>query len=250
MSTRTNTVIVTGASAGLGFAIAKAFLKEGSNVVINSVCEERLKPAAQKLDNPERVLSYAGDVSDSSVSIELVRLAKEKFGSVDVLVNNAGLFAPKPFLKVDETDLDTYLDTNLKGTYYSSQAAIEEMVKQGGGSIVNVGTAMTTHAIGGFPSTAPLISKGGIHALTISLAAEFGKENIRVNTIAPGVIRTPIHARNGIEDIDAFAGLHLLNRIGEPEDVANAAVYLAKANFVTGHILNVDGGHTAGHHLG
>ena len=250
MSIRTNTVIVTGASAGLGFAIAKAFLDEGSNVVINSASEARLKSAEQELNSPSRVLAYAGDISDSSVSRELVRLAKEKFGSVDVLVNNAGLFSPKPFLEVDETDLDRYLDANLKGTYYSSQAAIEEMVKQGGGSIVNVGTVLTTHAIGGFPATAPSISKGGIHALTISLAAEFGKENVRVNTISPGVIRTPIHARNGIEDIDAFAGLHLLNRIGEPEDVANAAVYLAKANFVTGHILNVDGGHTAGHHLG
>ncbi len=250
MSTKTNTVIVTGASAGLGLAIAKAFLLQGSNLVINSASEDRLALAEQELNEPDRVLAIAGDISRSAVSSELVRLAKETFGSVDVLVNNAGLFSPKPFLEVDETDLDSYLSVNLKGTYYSSQAAIKEMVRQGGGSIINVGTVITGHAIGGFPATAPIISKGGIHALTMSLAAEFGKDNIRVNTIAPGVIRTPIHVRNGIDDIDAFAGLHLLNRIGEPEDIADAAVYLAKANFVTGHILNVDGGHTAGHHLG
>ncbi len=117
MSTRTNTVIVTGASTGLGLAIAKAFLEEGSNVVINSASEERLKLAEQELNNPDRVIAYAGDISDRSVGRELVRLAKEKFGSVDVLVNNAGLFSPKPFLEVDETDLDSYLDANLKGNF-------------------------------------------------------------------------------------------------------------------------------------
>ena len=158
MSTKTNTVIVTGASAGLGLAIAKAFLLEGSNLVINSASETRLARAEQELNEPDRVLAFAGDISDSAVSRELVRLAKETFGSVDVLVNNAGLFSPKPFLDVDESDLDSYLSVNLKGTYYSSQAAIKEMVRQGGGSVINVGTVITGHAIGGFPATAPIIS--------------------------------------------------------------------------------------------
>jgi len=250
MSNKTNTVIVTGASTGLGLAIAKAFLKEGSRLIINSQNPERLKQAEKELGNPDKVFAFAGDVSDKATGMELIKLAKEKFGSVDVLVNNAGVFSPKPFLEVEGADLDRFLNINLKGTFYTSQAAIEEMVKNGGGSVINIGTTIASHAIGGFPATAALTSKGGIHALTLSLAAEFGKQNVRVNTIAPGIIRTPIHARNGIEDVDSLAGLHLLNRIGEPEDIADATVFLAKANFVTGHILNVDGGHSAGHHLG
>ena len=129
MSTKTNTVIVSGASTGLGLAIAKAFLLEGSNLVINSASEARLALAEQELNEPDRVRAFAGDISDSAVSSELVRLAKETFGSVDVLVNNAGLFSPKPFLDVDETDLDSYLSVNLKGTYYSSQAAIKESLR-------------------------------------------------------------------------------------------------------------------------
>lgn len=250
MSAKINTVIITGASTGLGLAIAKAFLTEGSQIVINSVNKARLKVAEAELNSPGNIIAYAGDISESEVGKKLVTLAKEKFGSVDVLVNNAGVFSPKPFLDVEDSDLDKYLSVNLKGTFYTSQAAIKEMVKAGGGSIINIGTVINNHAIGGFPTTAPLTSKGAIHALTISLAAEFAKQNVRVNTIAPGVIRTPIYAKNGIDDPDSFAGLHLLNRIGEPEDVADAAVYLAKANFVTGHTLNVDGGHVAGHHLG
>ncbi|MBB6237456.1 NAD(P)-dependent dehydrogenase (short-subunit alcohol dehydrogenase family) [Pedobacter sp. AK013] len=124
------------------------------------------------------------------------------------------------------------------------------MLKQNGGAVINIGTVLVDHAIGGFPATAPISSKGGIHALTKQLAAEFGKNNIRVNGIAAGIIRSPLQAKNGISDADAFAGLHLLNRIGETQDVAQLALYLAESNFVTGEIINLDGGHVAGHHIG
>ncbi len=119
----------------------------------------------------------------------------------------------------------------------------------GGGSVINIGTVLVDHALGGVPVTAPIVSKGAIHALTGQLAAEFGKDNIRVNTIAPGIIRTPIHARNGIEDADNLAGLHLLDCIGEPKEIASAAILLATSDFITGTVVNVDGGHVAGHAL-
>ncbi|MEE8074261.1 MAG: SDR family oxidoreductase [Candidatus Binatia bacterium] len=250
MSTNVGTVLITGASIGLGYKIAQAFLEKGSNVVLNSSNEKKLREAAEKLNNASKVAFVTGDIGRKETSQKMVTLAIKRFGSVNVLVNNAGMFSPKPFLEVDEDELDKFLNINLKGTYFASQAVIAQMLKQGqGGAIINIGTVLVDHAIGGFPVTAAMTSKGAIHTLTKQLAAEFGKNNIRVNTIAPGIIRTSIHTRNGIEDVDSLAGLHLLNRVGEPEDIANAALYLGTANFVTGQILGVDGGHGAGHHL-
>ncbi len=249
MSTKIDTVLITGGSSGLGFDIARAFLGKGSNVVLNGSNEKRLQEAAEKLRNPSKIAIVAGDIGRKETSQKMVNLAVERFGSVDVLVNNAGVFSPKPFLEVDEDELAKFLNINLKGTYFASQAAIAQMLKQEGGAIINIGTVLVDHSIGAFPASAAVSSKGGIHTLTRQLAAEFGKNNIRVNTISPGIIRTTIHARNGIEDVDSLASLHLLNRVGEPEDIANAALYLATAKFVTGRILNVDGGHGAGHHI-
>ena len=191
----------------------------------------------------------AGDISKTATSQKLIETAVSTFGSVDVLVNNAGIFEPKGFLEVNEAYLDRFLSINLKGTFFTSQAAIRQMLTQGEGSIINIGTVLVDHAIGGFPATAPISSKGGIHALTKQLATEFGKNNIRVNGIAPGIIRSPLQAKTGVSNADSLAGLHLLNRIGETSDVAELALYLAKSNFVTGEIINLDGGHVAGHHI-
>lgn len=244
---KNKTVIITGASSGIGKEIAKYFIERKSNVVMNSSNEENLKNAYKELGSPSNAAYLVGDISKQETGKKLVDLALEKFNSVDALINNAGVFSPKPFLDVKEKDLDLFWNVNLKGTYFASQAAIPQMVKQQSGSILNIGTVLVEHAIGGFPASAPLTSKGAIHALTRQLAAEFGKNNIRVNTIAPGIIRSPLQGKIGIDDADSLAGLHLLNRIGETNEIAEAAYYLVTANFVTGETINVAGGHTVGH---
>lgn len=243
------TIIITGASTGIGKATAQLFLEKGYNVVINSANLQNLENTYQELGHTNRLAMVHGDVSLITTGKKLVETALERFGSVDVLINNAGIFQPQSFLDVEEKDLDRFLNINLKGTYFTSQAAVRQMLQQGEGSIINIGTVLVDHAIDGFPATAPISSKGGIHAFTRQLAAEFGKNNIRVNAIAPGIIRSPLQAKTGVDNADSLAGLHLLNRIGETDDVAQLALYLAESNFVTGEIINLDGGHVAGHSI-
>ncbi len=244
---KNKTVIITGASTGLGRETAQYFLERGSNVVMNSSNASNLEKTFQSLGSPDNATCVVGDISKRETGKKLVETALEKFGSIDVLINNAGIFAPKPFLDVNEADLEAFWKVNLLGTYITSQEAIPHMIEQGGGAIINIGTVLVDHAIDGFPATAPLTSKGAIHALTRQLAAEFGKQKIRVNTIAPGIIRSPLQGKIGVEDADSLAGLHLLNRIGEAREIAEAAYYLASADFITGETINVAGGHTVGH---
>lgn len=244
------TVIVTGASSGIGKAIAKLFIEKGFNVVMNASNEENLNKTYQELGSASNALAVSGDISRKEIGEKLAQAALQKFGSIDILINNAGVFAPKPFLDVVEADLDRFYNINLKGTYFATQAVVPSMLSNGGGSIINIGTVLVDHAIAGFPASAPVISKGGVHALTRQLAAEFGKDNIRVNTIAPGIIRSPLQGKIGVENADGLAGLHLLNRIGETSDIAEMTYQLATSNFITGEIINVDGGHVAGHLFG
>ena len=244
------TVIVTGASSGIGKAIAKLFIEKGHQVVMNASNEANLKKAYEELDQPENAILVAGDVSLKTTGITLAEKAKKHFGKIDVLINNAGVFAPKPFLEVAEDELNRFFDINVKGTYFTTQAVIPNMLENKNGHIINIGTVLVDHAIAGFPASAPVVSKGGVHALTKQLASEFGTQNIRVNTIAPGIIRSPLQGKIGVTDADALAGLHLLNRIGEGEDIAQMAMHLAESNFITGEIINVDGGHVAGHLFG
>lgn len=243
------TIIVTGASTGIGKSIAQLFLEKGYNVVINSANLKNLETTFKELGHDSQLAMVHGDVSRIATGKQLVQTALDRFGSVDVLVNNAGIFQPQSFLDVEEQDLDRFLNINLKGTYFTSQAAVKQMLQQGEGSIINIGTVLVDHAIDGFPATAPISSKGGVHAFTRQLAAEFGKNNIRVNAIAPGIIRSPLQAKTGVDNADSLAGLHLLKRIGETSDVAQLALYLAESNFVTGEIINLDGGHVAGHSI-
>ncbi|MEL6836574.1 MAG: SDR family oxidoreductase [Bacteroidota bacterium] len=243
------TAIVTGASTGIGKAITRLFLDKGVNVIMNSVSPQRLEQAYQELGAPAQAITITGDVSKPATGQRLVAAALEHFGSLDVLVNNAGVFGPKPFLEVEESDIDRYYNTNLKGTFFTSQAAIPAM-QQSGGAIINVGTVLVDHAIAGFPASAAVVSKGGVHALTKQLAAEFGQDNIRVNTISPGIIRSPLQGKIGVENADDLAGLHLLNRIGETSDIAELAYSIATSTFITGETINVDGGHVAGHAFG
>jgi len=160
-----------------------------------------------------------------------------------VLVNNAGIFGLKPFLENTEEDIDKYIHINLKGTYFVTQAVVRQMKKQGGGNIVNIGTVLITHSMSSLPASAALITKGGVHALTTSLASELAVDNIQVNAVAPGVIRTPLY---GDADVDAFGGVALMNRVGEVQEITEVVIHLATASFTTGIILPVDGGYVHG----
>lgn len=246
----TQTAIVTGASTGLGFAITRRFLAEGINVVMNARTAADLDAAHGRLGSPNEAAMFVGDISQKSVSTELVRIAETRFGGLDILVNNAGVFGAKAFLDTTEAELDRYFAINFKGAYFAAQSAVPALRKRGGGAIVNIGTTLLEHAIAGFPASAALASKAALHSLTEQLSAEFGGDNIRVSTIATGIIDTPLHAKHGVDDAQALAGLHLLRRIGDPDDVADAVAMLAVNNFITGTTLRVDGGHSAGHNFG
>ncbi|MDR6487298.1 NAD(P)-dependent dehydrogenase (short-subunit alcohol dehydrogenase family) [Chryseobacterium vietnamense] len=239
------TVIITGASSGIGLETARYFLDRGDNVIINSQTASKLEEVFHELGAGENLAMVAGNVSEKSTGEALVKKALETFGSIDVLVNNAGIYENKPFLEVTEDYLDRFLTTNLKGTFFTTQAVIPQMIRQKDGVVINIGTPLVYHAIAESPSTAPISSKGAIHALTLQLAAEFGKDNVRVNTVAPGLIRTPMHGA----DLDNNAGIHLINRIGEPEEIAQMIHAIAKNKLISGAIINVDGGMGAGHHL-
>lgn len=243
------TAIITGASTGIGYTTAKLFLDKGYNLVLNSSNNDNLQKAFKDLGEPSNIITVLGNVADKATGELLANAAIDNFGKIDVLINNAGVFAPNAFLDVEEEELDKYWSVNLKGTYFVTQAVVKRMIEAGAGSIINIGTVLVDHAIAGFPATAPLASKGAIHALTKQLAAEFAKNNIRVNAIAPGVIRSPLQAKIGVEDPDNLGGLHLLNRIGETIDIAEIALTLAESTFLTGEIINVDGGHVAGHQI-
>ena len=250
MSDQRKTAIVTGASGGIGHAVAKAFAEDDFNVVLAGSNPDKLASSITAMGAPAGAMTVAGDVTVAADRKRLVETALDRFGRIDVLVNNAGIFEPRPFLETDEAELDRFRAVNFKGTYFLTQAVIPHLVAVGGGAIINVGTVLVDHALGGVPASAAVASKGAIHALTRQLAAEFGKHGVRVNTIAPGIVRTPIHARNGIEDADGLAGLHLVDRIGEPDEIAAVAVQLAANGFISGATINVDGGHAAGHHIG
>jgi NAD(P)-dependent dehydrogenase (short-subunit alcohol dehydrogenase family) len=238
---RIDRVVITGASSGIGHDLARRFLKEGSRVVLNARDEGRLARAAAALGADDRVALVAGPVGDPATARRLAEVARERLGGVDVLVNNAGLFAPKPFLETREADLDRFYTTNLKGTYLVTQALVPAMIEGGGGSIVNVGTVLVGQGMTSLPVSAAMASKGGVHALTVSWAAELARHGIRVNTLAPGIIRTPL-----IEGADSLAAIHPLGRIGEVQDTSDAVLFLARSSFVTGICLEVDGGYAHG----
>ena len=237
------TVLITGGSSGIGLDAARGFLETGDNVVLNGRSADKLATAEHLLDGGGRVATVPGDVGDPATGERLVATAVERFGGADVLVNNAGIFGLKPFLDNTEEDLDRYIRTNLKGTFFVTQSAVRQMKKQGRGSIVNVGTVQIMHTMAAIPASAAVATKATMHTLTTSLASELAADNIRINTIAPGIVRTPIY---GDADVDAFGGIALLDRVGEVAEITEAILYLASAEFTTGTTLAVDGGYVPG----
>jgi len=246
------TIVITGASSGMGEATANAFLKEGANIVVNARNKERLeKIFLQNEEHKSRIKVVAGDIGLKSTGEALASTALEAFGSIDVLINNAGMFIPKPFLDATEEDLDMYFSTAVKGTYCTSQAVIPSMIKQNGGSIINIGSMWVEHPLAATPCSASQVAKGGVHTLTRHLAIEFSSDNIRVNTIAPAIIDTPLY--DNLMDADqlaTLAALHPLNKLGSMDDITSWVLHLAGkgGRFVTGQTIFVDGGITAGAH--
>jgi NAD(P)-dependent dehydrogenase (short-subunit alcohol dehydrogenase family) len=236
MSTERKVAVITGASQGIGAGLVKGYLGRGYRVVANS---RSIKP-----DASADVLTVGGDISDPAVAARVIEEAVKKFGRVDTLVNNAGVFVAKPFTEYTEADYAHVLSVNLAGFFYVTQHAIRQMLKQGGGHVVNTTTTLVGQPVKGVPSALASLTKGGLDAVTRSLAIEYADKGIRVNTVAPGVIKTPMHK----PETHAFlAGLHPLGRMGEVDEIVEAVLYLESAAFVTGETLHVDGGAHAGH---
>jgi len=229
-------VVVTGASQGIGAGLVAGYRRLGFSVVATS------RSMAPSKD--EQVLAIAGDIRDRSTAQKVVAAAKERFGRVDTLVNNAGVFVAKPFTDYTQDDYDAVTAVNLAGFFRITQLAIEQMLTQGGGHIVNVTTSLVDNADSRVPSALASLTKGGLQSATKSLAVEYATRGIRVNAVSPGTIKTPMHAE---ETHEFLAALHPVGRMGESSDIAEAVVYLENAAFVTGEILHVDGGMSAGH---
>src|SRR5262249_59432545 len=189
MSNRIDRVVITGASSGIGFDLARRFLAEGSRVLLNARDPGKLDAARRRLEGGPRAVAVPGDVGDPATAHAVVAAAREQLGGIDVLVNNAGIFGVKPFLKGTVEDLERFFATNVRGTFLMTQAVVPIMIAGGGGAIINVGTTLVQQGMTDLPVTAAMASKGGVHALTVSLAAELARHGIRVNTLAPGLIR-------------------------------------------------------------
>jgi NAD(P)-dependent dehydrogenase (short-subunit alcohol dehydrogenase family) len=236
MAIEQKVAVITGASQGIGAALVKAYRDRNYRVVATA---RSIKPSSDA-----DIFVVPGDIADWKTAERAISGGLARFGRIDTLVNNAGIFIGKPFTQYTEADYAAYLGVNLAGFFRITQLAIAEMEKQGGGHVVQITTSLVDHAMAGVPSVLASLTKGGLNAATKSLAVEFAKAGIRVNAVALGVIKTPMHS---VEAYAQLGPLHPVGRMGEISDVVEAVLYLESAGFVTGEILHVDGGQSAGH---
>jgi NAD(P)-dependent dehydrogenase (short-subunit alcohol dehydrogenase family) len=236
MSNEQKVAVITGASQGIGAGLVKAFRDRNYRVVATS--------RSIKQGGDPDVVAVAGDVGDPATAERIVNAASARYGRIDTLVNNAGIFIAKPFTDYTSQDFAAKIATNLAGFFCVTQRVVAEMLKQGSGHIVNITTSLTDQAIASVPAALANLTKGGINSATKALAIEYAQKRIRVNAVSPGIILTPMHAPQTHEFL---AGLHPVKRVGDIRDIVQAVLYLESAGFVTGEILHVDGGQSAGH---
>jgi NAD(P)-dependent dehydrogenase (short-subunit alcohol dehydrogenase family) len=228
--------VITGASAGIGAGVVAGYRRIGWSVVANS---RTIKPSTDS-----EVLAVDGDIADPATSDRIINEALERFGRVDTLINNAGVFVSKPFTDYTAEDYDLVVGVNLTGFFWLTQRAIAAMLTQGGGHVVNITTVIVDYAHSSEPSVLTSLTKGGVAAATRSLAVEYAARGIRVNAIAPGVIRTPMHSADSYA---AAARLAPMGRVGDVSDIVGGILFLESSPFITGEVLHIDGGQIAGH---
>ncbi|MBX9658088.1 MAG: SDR family oxidoreductase [Nitrospiraceae bacterium] len=237
--TAQKTAIVTGASSGIGLGLTTALIEQGYRVVANS----RRITAAGTLEPSEDLALIDGDIASPETARRIVETAIQRFGSVDLLVNNAGIFIPKPFTDYTSEDFERLVATNLSGFLYVTQAAVRQMIRQGAGHVVNITTTLADQPVAGVPASIPVLTKGGLNAVTAALAIEYANTGVRFNAIGAGIIDTPMHKP---ETHGFLKTLHPIQRIGQVSEIVEAVLYLTAATFVTGEVLHVDGGAHAG----
>jgi NAD(P)-dependent dehydrogenase (short-subunit alcohol dehydrogenase family) len=235
MSTERKVALITGASQGIGAGLVQGFRERGYRVVANS---RSIKPS-ESAD----LINVAGDITDPAIAKRVVDTAVERFGRVDALVNNAGIFVSKPFIEYTAEDFAAVISVNLAGFFHVSQHAAARMLSQRSGHIVNITTSLVDQPMVGVPAAMAALTKGGLDAVTRGLAIEYADKGIRVNAVSPGIIKTPMHKP---ETHDFLAKLHPMQRLGEVREIVDAVLYLDGASFVTGEVLHVDGGQHAG----
>jgi NAD(P)-dependent dehydrogenase (short-subunit alcohol dehydrogenase family) len=235
VGTEQRVAVITGASQGIGAALVEAYRARNYRVVATA--------RSVKRSNDDDILVVPGDIADRKTAERVISEGVTRFGRIDTLVNNAGIYIGKPFTQYTEADYAAIIGVNVTGFFHVTQLAVAEMEKRASGHVVQITTSLVDHANARVPSVLASLTKGGLNAATKSLAIEYARRGIRVNAVALGVIKTPMHSE---ETYEALAALHPVGRMGEISDVVDAVLYLESANFVTGEILHVDGGQSAG----
>jgi NAD(P)-dependent dehydrogenase (short-subunit alcohol dehydrogenase family) len=238
-TTKSQVAIVTGASSGIGLGVTQALLERGYRVVANS----RSITKSKDLKPSSNLVLVDGDIGKKDVAVKVAEAALKHFGRIDLLVNNAGIYIPKPFTDYTSEDFETMISTNVAGYFFVTQQVVAQMRKQKSGHIVSVSTTLVDQPLAGAPISLPVLTKGTIPAFSRALAMEYVADGIRVNTISPGVVNTPMHANN---DHAFLKTLHPIPRLVEVSDMVDALLYLQSASMVNGENIHVDGGAHAG----